>query len=429
MTDVSVDIHHVTRVEGHGNIVVNVRNGELEECRLEIPESPRFFEAMLLGRAWHDAPHLTSRICGICAVAHTCASLRAVEDALGVEISEQTLLLRQIAMCGEMLQSHMLHVYFLAAPDFVGTGSVFPLIETHREVVLQAMRLKKLGNHVCAVIGGRHTHPLSMAVNGFTRIPPAEELEALVGELEAGRKDIDATVEFFQGVEIPQFERDTEYISLVADDRYPFYHGDIGSTDTGRISGRDYLKIIHEEIVPHSTAKHARSNRESYSVGALARYHNNHERLHERAAKAADALGLTPACRNPFMNNVAQVVEGVQAIEQAIHLLGVLLERGLAEEDMTVKPKAGRGVGVVEAPRGLLIHDYTFDEDGRVVEANCVIPTAQNFANVELDMREMVPQILDLPQETISLRLEMLVRAYDPCISCSTHLLEVRYVD
>ena len=429
MSDVSVDVHHVTRVEGHGNIVVNVRNGELEECRMEIPESPRFFEAMLLGRRWYDASHLTSRICGICAVAHTFASLRAVEDALGVKISEQTRLLRELAMCGEMLQSHMLHVYFLAAPDLLGVGSVFPLIHTHKDVVLRAMRLKKLGNEICGVIGGRHTHPISMVPGGFTRVPKAAELEALVPKLEQGREDIDATVELFKTLPWPEFERDTEYLSLSSKETYAFYAGDIASTDGGLTAPQSYLDVVNEEIVPHSTAKHSSSKRDSYAVGALARYKNNHAQLHDRARSAADSLGLDPGCVNPFMNNTAQIVESAHAIDESLRLIEALVGRGPADEKPSVKPRAGRGVGATEAPRGLLIHDYTFDDDGICVGANCVIPTAQNYANIELDMKALVPQIVGKPREEITLTLEMLVRAYDPCISCSTHLLEVSFVE
>jgi coenzyme F420-reducing hydrogenase alpha subunit len=396
---------------------------------MEIPESPRFFEAMLLGRRWYDASHLTSRICGICAVAHTFASLRAVEDAMSVEISEQTLMLRELAMCGEMLQSHMLHVYFLAAPDLLGVGSVFPLIQTHKDVVLRAMRLKKLGNEISGVIGGRHTHPISMVPGGFTRVPTAGELEALVPKLEKGREDIEATVELFKTLSWPDFERDTEYLSLTSDRTYAFYAGDIASTDGGTTAPQSYLDVIHEEIMPHSTAKHAASKRDSYAVGALARYKNNHDQLHDRAKKAADALGLGPDNINPFFNNTAQIVESVHAIEESLRLIGELVGRGLEDEKPSVKPRAGRGVGATEAPRGLLIHDYTFDDEGICVGANCVIPTAQNYANIELDMKALVPQIVEKPREEITLTLEMLVRAYDPCISCSTHLLEVSYVE
>jgi sulfhydrogenase subunit alpha len=429
MTNVSVNVHHLTRVEGHGNIVVDVKNGELKECRLEIVESPRFFEAMLLGKPYHQASHITSRICGICAVGHATASLRTSERALGVEPSEQTVLLRKLNFHGEIIDSHVLHSYMLVAPDFFGVGSVIPLAKSHTDVVLRALRIKKLSGDLCAMIGGRHTHPIALCVGGFTHTPTEDELRAMRKRLVDARRDMDETVALFKTLDWPQFERETEYVSLTKPDEYAFIDGQIKTSDGFLYELDDYRQVTNEKIVPHSTAKHASHNRESYMVGALARVNNNFDRLHPRAKQAAADLGLEPICYNSFMNTAAQVVEMVHSVENAIQITDELLARGVKPEaPVEVEVKASEGVGSCDVPRGILFHNYKIGDDGLVAGANCVIPTAQNYANMEADMRALVPQILDRPEPEITLMMEMLIRAYDPCISCSTHFLDVKFV-
>ena len=423
-----IDVHHITRVEGHGNIVVDVQNGELKRCELQIVETPRFFEAMLRGRPYEESSHITSRICGICAVGHATTSLRATEKALGVELSEQTVLLRRLNFYGEILDSHILHAYMLVAPDFLGVGSVIPLAKTAPDVVLRALRMKKLAGDICAAVSGRHTHPIAMTVGGFTHYPSNDEIAQLRERLETMREDVNATVELFQTLRIPGFERDTEYIALRKEDEYCFIDGQIVSTDGGTWSVEQYREVTNETLVPHSTAKHTANQRESYMVGALARFNVNHDKLHPVAQAAADALGLKPKCTNPYMNTVAQVVEIAHCVEEAIRITDTLLERGIEWEEPAPPTRlSGEGVGACEVPRGTLFHNYVI-EDGIVVGANCIIPTGQNLANIEADMRTLVPSILDRSQEEITQALEMLVRAYDPCISCSTHLLNVEFV-
>lgn len=424
----TVDIHHLTRVEGHGNVVVDVQNGELKQCELQIVETPRFFEAMLRGRPYHESSGITSRICGICAVGHATTSLRATEKALGIKPTEQTILLRKLNFYGEILDSHILHAYMLVAPDFLGVGSVIPLAKSAPEVVLRALRMKKLSGDLCAIIAGRHTHPIAMTVGGFTHFPTVKELENLRERLEAARPDVDATVELYQTLPIPAFERETEYMALQKDNEYCFIDGQIASTDGGTWPVEQYRTVTNEHLVPHSSAKHTANQRQSYMVGALARFNINHERLHPKAKAAAAALNLKPICANPYMNTVAQVVEIVHAIEDSIQLVDRLLARGVRWEDPVPPARlSGEGTGSCEVPRGVLFHNYVI-EDGIVIGANCIIPTGQNLANIEADMRALVPQILDRPQNEIALALEMLVRAYDPCISCSTHMLDVKFV-
>ena len=427
MKKINISVHQVTRVEGHGNIVLNATDGKIEELIWEVVESPRFFEAMFRGRNYQDVPHIASRICGICSIAHTTASIQATEAAFGVQPSQQTLLLRKLLYNAEIMESHVLHALFLAAPDFLGVGSVFPLVETHKDVVLMALRLKKLAYNLAEALAGRKTHPLSCMVGGFAKLPKLSELEALRNRLEDALADLDITVELFKTLTIPDFNRETEYIALKDPKEYAFVSGQIASTDAGLIPVDKYLEVTNEFCVPHSTAKYTKNKRDSYMVGALARFNINHDQLLPRAKRAAIELGLNAPCHNPFMITVAQVVETFHVVEDSIYLIDQMLVRGLEEEDNLTKFRAGRGIAAVEAPRGILFHDYTYDENGILTEGNCVIPTNQNHNNIQKDMETLVPLILSRPEDEIRHTLEMLVRAYDPCISCSTHLLQVSF--
>lgn len=431
--DLNINVHHLTRVEGHGNIVVNMKEGVLEKAHLNIVEAPRFFEAMMKGRSFHEAAIITSRICGICSLGHQLTSLQTTEKALGLEISEQTRDLRKILTHGATIQSNVLHAYFLAAPDFLNVGSVFPLINTHKDVVLRALRMKRLANDIGDIISGRAVHPITPVPGGFTRIPTTGELQEIRRRiLEEGIPDGMETVETMKALAgaIPQFERDTEYISLKHADEYALYEGDIYSSDTGATPVSNYLDVTNEFIVSHSTSKHTRNNRSSYMVGALARWNNNHDQMFAEALQAAETLGLKPGCTNPYMNTIAQVVEAVHCMLDTVRLIDRLLEGGLKDEKPNQTPtRYGRGVGANEVPRGILFHDYTYDNKGNIVAANCIIPTGQNLANIDDDMLKLVPEIIHKSQSEITLALEMLVRAYDPCISCSVHLLDVEFIE
>jgi sulfhydrogenase subunit alpha len=419
---------YITRVEGHGRVRMRVSDGVIEELALDIPESPRFFEAMLVGRSILEAREITSRICGICSVGHTLASLQATECALGLGISPQTMALRKLLLHGETVQSHILHVYFLVTPDLLGVGSVIPLAKTHRPVVERALRLKKLANDICDLVGGRAVHPITCVPGGFTKLPRMDDLKAMRDRMLAAQDDIDATVELFSTLDLPAFERETEYVALVSDDEYAFYEGEIGSSDCGCVSVQRYREVANEYVVPHSTAKHARYNRESYAVGALARWNLNRSLATPKAEEAGRRLGIADGCVNPFSNNLAQIAECAHALEDGVRIIEELIADGIEEERPSVVTRAGVGTGAVEVPRGLLVHFYECDSSGAITAADCVIPTAQNLANIEADMRAYAPTLLDRSPEEIKAGLEMLVRAYDPCISCSTHLLDLRLV-
>lgn len=429
-----IELHHVTRVEGHGNIYVNVRNGTIERCEWAISEAPRFFEAMVVGRQWNELHHITSRICGICSIGHTLASLKATEAAMGITISEQDLKLRKLALHAENMQSHILHLGFLVLPDLMDVGSVIPLATSHPEEVKTVLRLHRLANEMSNMICGRTTHPQRLIPGGFSKIPTMKELTALRDRLKAAIPDLQAVAELFKSRihKFPEFVRETEFIALTNPDEYALYDGKIASTDTGTAPVNEYLIFTNEYIVPHSTAKRAKHARDSYMVGALARFNINYEQLSPLAKKTAEMFKLKPVCHNPFMNNIAQLVEVVHSVEDSIKLINELEATGLKSQPEYYKPevkvKAGRGIGAVEVPRGILFHDYKYNEKGVCVKANCVIPTNQNHGNIELDMKALLPKILNKTPKEIELNLEMLVRAYDPCISCSTHCIKVHFI-
>mgnify|MGYP005834604545 CR=1 FL=1 len=429
MKDVKINVHDITRVEGHGNIVLDVQAGEIKELKLEISESPRFYEAFLLGRKWYEAAHITCRICGICSIGHTSASLQAMENALGVEISEQTLLLRKLAFVGETLQSHYLHAFYLVAPDLLGVPSVLPLVKTHPDVVKMALRLKRLANDICCTVAGRHIHPCAMKVKAFPKVPKAEDLLALKQRLLDTVPDLHSTVALLQTLQLPAFEREMEFVALHHPDEYALYRGAvIRSTVNGDTAIPDYKQQVRETVVPHSHAKHVNSATGPYMVGALARFNINYDQLRPESKEVAAALGLQPVCYNPYMNTIAQVVECVECTLDGVEFIDRLVDGGLHDEDMTVEVKAGRGVGAADVPRGTLFHEYAVDDEGTIVDCNLIIPTGQNLSNIEQDMHALVPQIMDKSEDDIALHLEMLVRAYDPCISCATHLLKVEFV-
>jgi sulfhydrogenase subunit alpha len=430
-TNLNIEVTPLPRVEGHGDLVLNVKDKKIEKLQMRIPESPRFFEAMLVGRNYTEPSHITSRICGICSVAHTFTSIKATEDALGIIVNNQIIKLRKLVNHGEYIQSNSLHVFFLAAPDFLGIGSVLPLLETNPAVVNIAVKIKKIGNEIVRIIGGRAVHPLTTVVGGFTKLPSAEDLLRIREMLVSLYPDVETSVKVLKTLKIPGFERETEYICLTDKEDYALYDGDIKSSDGWTIKPQEYLDKIKETVVQHSTGKHCSASRDAYMVGALSRINNNYAKLSDNAKTYAQELGLKAPCYNTYMINIAQFVEIVHSVDDSIRLIDELLAEGLDESKamVEVKPKAGRGVGAVEAPRGLLIHDYTYNEKGKVTKANLIIPTNMNYANIELDMAQLVPAIMEKTEDEIRLACEMLIRAYDPCISCSTHLLNVEFVN
>ena len=436
--NVAVNVEFLTRVEGHGHIVVDVAEGKLNKAELQIVEAPRFFEAMLQGRTIFEAQHITSRICGICACGHSLASIQAAEQAIGFTPSKQSIDFRKLLLHMENLDSHILHIYMLVAPDLVGEQSFMGMMKDHAEAVRRALRMKKTCNDVCDILVGRHVHPITTVVGGFTKLPKKKDLETMRDKLEQLIEDLGPTVELISSLTFPEFARETEYVGLVSDDdEYPLLMGDVGTTDGVRKPKEEYASITNEFLVPHSSAKHAKNKRSSYMVGALARFNLNSQKLNSFAKGVADKLGLKAPCYNPFLNTAAQVVECAQCASEALAIVNSYLANGVDQseavivginENKTIPVQAGTGFSAVEVPRGILFHHYQVNEQGIIEKANCVIPTSQNLQNIEDDMHRMVPEILDRSDDEIRLSLEMLVRAYDPCISCSTHFLEVDFV-
>jgi sulfhydrogenase subunit alpha len=419
----TIDIHHITRVEGHGNIKIKIQDGKLEEARWEVVETPRFFEAMLVGKKWENAPWISGRICGICSIGHTLASIRAVENAFGIVPTVQTGRLRILLKHMETLQSHILHLYFLAAPDFVGVGSVFPLINSHPDVVMRAARMKQLANDLCDCVGGRRMHPTRTVVGGFTMVPEKKELVMFRTRLKDATDDLVKTAELFKTFAIPDFTRETEFVSLKGNGSYPFIGGDLVSTDGVIKKEFEYKAMTNEYLVEQSTSKWSRLSRESFAVGALARVNNNFDLLHPAAREIAESFGLKPVNHNPYMNNIAQLVECVHVAMESIALIDELTGATWQEPRQQVTPKSGIGVGAVEVPRGILYHCYEFDAESRITHCDCVIPTSQNHANIQHDLSALAAQYASqgADDQKIERLAQMLVRSYDPCISCSVH--------
>jgi sulfhydrogenase subunit alpha len=421
--DFNIDIHHLTRVEGHGDIHISVREGKLAEAKWAVVETPRFFEMMVKGMSAERVPFLTSRICGICSISHTLASIRSLERAMQITPPETARIIRLLAMHGETLQSHALHLFFLAAPDFMGTPSVVPLLQSHPEVVEVGLLLKELGNELSIATCGRATHPVSLVLGGVSKAPSKQRLSEIRQMIADRRPMLDRATEFFMTLRIPEFVRETEFISLRDGESYPYIGGDLVSTDGVVRDENDYLLMTNEYTVDFSTSKFTKVSRESSAAGALARFNNNFDQLHPRAKEAAAAFGLAPVCHNPFMNNIAQLVECHHIVASAEAIIDQLLDDDRSDFRAGYEPRAGAATGAVEAPRGVLYHYMETSDEGKVVKADCIIPTTQNNANIHHDLHALAEQALaqGKGEKEVEKLCEMLVRSYDPCISCSVH--------
>ncbi len=418
----TLTVEHVARIEGHGTITVDVEGGEVRDIRMDVIEPARFFESMVVGRRFDEIPLITSRICGICSPNHALTAIKALEDALGVEVSERTVLLRKLLVYGSYLQNHATHLYLFAAPDYVGLPSVFPLAKTAPEVVERALRIKKLGNDLTTLVGGRPIHPVTAVVGGFTAEPAPAQLEAFRAALLGIADDAVATAELFASFEEFDFAGAGEMLALFAEDDYAIYDGEISALDgEWRRPVGEYRSVLEERVVAHSNAKHSTVDGRTFMVGALPRINLSAARLGERARGAMRSAGLSPGSRNTFFNNVAQAVELIDAAERCAGYVERLLGTGGDSTPVPFAVRAGSGAGATEAPRGTLYHGYTVDDDGFVTAGDVVTPTAQNLGNLEADMRAFAPTVADLPREEFLLAIERLVRAYDPCLSCAVH--------
>jgi coenzyme F420-reducing hydrogenase alpha subunit len=414
----------LARVEGEGALHVRVRDGEVEDVRLRIYEPPRFFEAFLRGRAYTEVPDITARICGICPVAYQVSSMAAIEAACGVQAPPEVWDLRRLLYCGEWIESHTLHVFFLHAPDFLGYGSAFEMARDHPAIVEGALALKRAGNALMRVVGGREIHPVNVRAGGFYRAPSRAELNEVARELEAAREFAREAVAWTAALPCPDFEEDYEFVALAHPERYAIESGRLASSSGLDLAPDEYEAHFVEEQVPHSTALHSRlRSGERYLVGPLARYALNRERLSPAALEAAAAAGLERVVRNPFRSIVVRAVEILYAADEALRLLAAY--EPFDPPAVPVPPRAGTGHGWSEAPRGVLYHRYAIDAEGTVLDARIVPPTSQNQARIEQSLTGFVSRHLELDDEELRLRCEQAIRAYDPCISCATHFLEL----
>jgi coenzyme F420-reducing hydrogenase alpha subunit len=416
----------LARVEGEGAMHIEYHDGVVTDVQLRIYEPPRFYEAFLRGRAHTEPPDITARICGICPVAYQMSSCWAIEDACGVEVTEDILLLRRLLYCGEWIESHALHVFLLHAPDFLGYDGAIEMAADHPDVVERGLRMKKAGNDLMDAVGGRSIHPVNVRVGGFYRMPTAPELRTLRPRLERARDDALETVKLVSGFDFPDLEQPYEYLSLRADrEWYPIESGSVVTSSGASFPVRDFTSHIEEFHVAHSNALHARldGSTEPYVVGPLARYSLNSDRLGEAARAAASEAGLGPTCRNPFRSIVVRAVELVEAYSEALRIIDGWT--GAAAPNVPVPPREGEGFGASEAPRGTLFHRYVIDDTGIIQDAQIVPPTSQNQRSVEEDLRTMAQQWSDLDDHALLHRCEQAIRNYDPCISCATHFLDL----
>ncbi len=424
-----IKVDALARVEGEGSLYVRMKGDAIEEVRFGIFEPPRFFEAFLRGRDYSEAPDITARICGICPIAYQMGAIQAMEDAFGVVVPKPIRDLRRLIYCGEWIESHALHVYMLHAPDFLGLADAIELAKTNRPLVEAALRLKKIGNDILETVGGgRAIHPINMKVGGFYKTPRKAQVRALAEDLKwAVQASID-TVKLVGGFAFPDIEQDYTFVALRHPDEYAIHEGRLVSNRGMDIGVAEFLDFADEEHVRHSNALHGfmKDGRKPYFVGPLARYNLNYRQLSDLARETAAAAGLGPAVNNPFKSIVVRAVEVLQACEDALAIVEAYEEPDAPA--VAVEPRAAVGHGCTEAPRGICYHRYELAEDGAIVTARIVPPTAQNQKVIESDLWQVVEAHKALADEELKWRCEQAIRNYDPCISCATHFLKLERV-
>lgn len=422
-TSIKVDV--LSRVEGEGALLIKLKGDRVQDVKLKIPEPPRLYEAFLRGRHFSEVPDITARICGICPIAYQMSAVHAIERAMGITIDPSVRALRRLFYCGEWIESHALHVYMLHAPDFLGYQDVIEMAADHGPAVVNALRLKKIGNALVSLMGGREIHPISAAVGGFYKVPSKKELAPIVEDMKWALEASVATAKLVSTFEFPDFEQDYEFVALSHPDEYPFCEGRVVSNKGLDIDVSEYEDNFREQHVKHANALHSQVRaRGSYFTGPLARFNLNFDKLPEIAKQTARECGLSVPCLNPFKSIVVRAVELVFACAEALRLIESY--EPPAKPRVEAPARAGTGQAVTEAPRGILYHRYSIDPQGLILSAKIVPPTSQNQKRIEDDLWRFVPQLLDKPIEEITLRCEQAIRNYDPCISCATHFLKLK---
>jgi sulfhydrogenase subunit alpha len=420
----TIKVDYLARVEGEGALFVKIKGDRLADVKLKIFEPPRFFEAFLRGRRYSEAPDITARICGICPIAYQMSAVHAMEDAFGVKVEGPLRELRRLLYCGEWIESHTLHVYMLHAPDFLGFPDAIQMAREHSQIVQRGLQLKKAGNEIVTLLGGREIHPINVRVGGFYRVPARSGLAPLLERMKWARDAALETVQWVAQFPFPEFEQDYTFVSLRHPNEYPFNEGQLVSNRGLDISVHHYDDHFTEEHVDYSNALHSVLKPHTpYFVGPLARYNLNFDRLSTVAQEAARGAGLGAQCHNPFQSIIVRSVEILQACDEAVRLI-----EGYERPDkphVPIHPRAARGYACTEAPRGTLYHRYRIDENGIIREAKIVPPTSQNQKTIEQDLWQFIPKHLDDSQNELRWRCEQAIRNYDPCISCATHFLKL----
>lgn len=421
----TIKVDYLARVEGEGALTLRLRGEEVESVELRIFEPPRFFESLLRGRAQAEAPDITARICGICPVAYQMSACHAIEDAHGVTVDPPIRALRRLLYCGEWIESHVLHMAMLHAPDFLGYPDAITMAQRYGEEVKMALRLKKAGNAIVRLLGGREVHPINVRIGGFYRVPSRSELQAMLPELEWAASASRDLLRWVAGFPYPDLERDYEMVSLRHPDEYPMCEGRVVSSKGIDIPVREYDGVFVEEHVPRSNALHSSiRGRGSYLCGPLARINLCFDTLVPEAREAAAEVGFAPPCHNPFKSLIARGIETVQAFATAVAIARDY--RPPETPFVEIPDQAGMGYAATEAPRGLLYHRYAVDERGLLADAKIVPPTSQNQRTIEEDLAALAPDLAAMPLDAATARAEQAVRNYDPCISCATHFLKVK---
>ncbi len=425
MSTRTIKVDYIARVEGEGAMLIEIKDGKLDDVKLKIFEPPRFFEAFLRGRDYTEAPDITARICGICPIAYLMGAVHAMEMVCRTRIPKPIRDLRRLIYCGEWIESHILHMAMLHVPDFLGYPDAIAMAKDHPDVVKKALKIKKIGNDIMVLLGGREIHPINVHVGGFYKTPTKQQLSGMIDDLKWGLEASVEMVRFVSGLNFQEFEQDYEYACLRHPDEYPFNEGRLVSNKgiDEPISGYD--DVLIEEHVSHSTALHSHvKGRGACHVGPLARYSTNFDKLTPIAKSAAHEAGLAETCYNPFKSIIVRGVEVVLAFEEALRIVEEYEEPDRPFEK--VEPKAGTGYGCTEAPRGICYHRYTIDDSGTIQDAKIVSPTAVNQKVIEKDLWHFVERNLNLSDEDLQWQCEQVIRNYDPCISCSAHFLKLK---
>jgi len=418
-------IDHIAKIEGHMGFVGHILKGNVAKAKLEVKEGARLIEGLIVGRNLGDAPLITSRICGVCPVVHNICSLKALEDALKIDVSDSVKILRKLLLAGQILQSHSLHLFFLSLPDFFKLDHDIKFVEEFKEESKKATQIRKFADRLVEAIGGRAIHPTSTKIGGFGRAPDEKKLKNILKETKKALKNARDLVQIFEDLNYPNFQRKTEFVSLSSKEEYAYYDGKINASDANPLSVKKFLPKIKEIQSPFDVVKRARYKGRSYMVGALARLNNNRHQLNPEASKLVERFFGKDIDYNTFHNVFAQAVEVVHFVEEVAKLLEEYLSKNFSKKKILapdkIQPKNGYGIGVCEAPRGTLFHIYWITKSGKISGCNIITPTAQFLENLEKDLKMFLPNLKEMKDRERRRKIKMLIRAYDPCISCATH--------